>query len=353
MAAARSGRANFAKPSPYGAKRFTHFTGSTMSRLLLLDSALSLLSLSVVVCSSAVAWAQGGPGPAIPDTVRAELDVPYAGTDNPRQRLDLFLPKMPKSDKPLPVVAFIHGGAWQGGDKRGGAGVVLPLVESGQYAGVSIGYRLTGEATWPAQIHDCKAAIRWLRGNARKYNLDPDRIGVTGGSAGGHLVAMLGTSGGVAELEGNLGEHTGQSSRVACVVDQFGPSDLLTMGGWHNGPKSPEARLIGGPVQENKEQALAASPIEYVAKDNPPLMMIHGTNDQIVPFGQSEELLAALRKVGVEAVLIPVAGAGHGNFGTPEPARRMRQFFDKHLLGQEVSISTEPIPAGPPRQPAK
>ena len=100
--------------------------------------------------------------PRVPDSVRAEFDLPYAGTDNPRQRLDLFLPKSPKSDKPLPVVAFIHGGGWQTGDKRGGAGLVVPLVETGEYAGVSIGYRLTGETIWPAQIHDCKAAIGWL-----------------------------------------------------------------------------------------------------------------------------------------------------------------------------------------------
>ena len=290
--------------------------------------------------------------PRIPDTIQASLDLPYAATDNPRQRLDLLLPKTPKSDKPLPVVAYIHGGAWQEGDKRGGIGVVVPLVASGEYAGVSIGYRLTGEAIWPAQIEDCKAAIRWLRANAKKYNLDPDRIGVTGGSAGGHLVAMLGTSGDVSSLEGSVGEHTDLSSKVACVVDQFGPADLLTMGGWHDGPNSPEARLIGGAVQENKEKARAASPITYISKDDPPFMIIHGTNDQVVPYSQSEELLAALNKAGVEAVLIPVEGAGHGNFGTPEVPRRMKQFFDLHLRDRDVTISTEPIKAGNGQRPA-
>ena len=288
----------------------------------------------------------------IPDSVQAEIDVPYAETDNPRQRLDLFLPKSPRSDKSLPVVAYIHGGGWQGGDKRGGSGVVAPLVASGEYAGVSIGYRLSGEAIWPAQIHDCKAAIRWIRANAKKYNLDPDRIGVTGGSAGGHLVAMLGTTGDVSALEGNLGEHTGVSSRVTCVVDQFGPADLLTMGGWHNGPTSPEARLLGGAIPDNQEQAQAASPITYVSKDDPPFMMIHGTNDPLVPFNQSEQLLAALRKAGAEAVLIPVEGGEHGNFGTPEVPLRLRQFFDKYLRAQDVSISTEPIKAASARRPS-
>src|SRR5439155_1536905 len=131
---------------------------------------------------------QGQP-PSIPETVKAELDIPYAGTNNSRQRLDLYLPKNPQSNKPLALVVFIHGGGWQNGDKRGGFGTVVPLVETGEYAGASVGYRLSGEAVWPAQIHDCKAAIRWLKANAKKYNLDPDRIGVTGSSAGGHLVA--------------------------------------------------------------------------------------------------------------------------------------------------------------------
>lgn len=297
--------------------------------------------------------AAGQPGqpPRVPDTIRAELDVPYAGTDNPRQKLDLYLPKNPKSDKPLAVAVYIHGGAWQGGDKRGGFGTVVPLVETGEYAGVSVGYRLTGEAIWPAQIHDCKAAIRWLKGNAKKYNLDPERIGVTGTSAGGHLVAMLGTAGEVAALEGTLGEHTSVNSRVACVVDQYGPTDLLEMGGSHNNPNSPESKLIGGAVQENKEATRNASPATYVTKDDSPFMLIHGTNDQVVPYHQSELLAAALKKVGVEALLVPVTGGGHGNFGTPEVATRLKQFFDKHLLGRDVSISVEPIQPGAVRRP--
>ena len=290
-----------------------------------------------------------GPGQQmrIPETIKAELDIPYAGTDNPRQRLDLYIPKTPKSDKPLPVVVFIHGGGWQAGDKRGGFGTVRPLVETGEYVGVSVGYRLTGEAIWPAQIHDCKAAIRWLRGNARKYNLDSDRIGVTGNSAGGHLVAILGTSGNVQELEGTIGEYVKESSRVACVVDQYGPTDLLAMGGSHNNPNSPESRLVGGgAIQENKDAARNASPITYVSKNDPPFMLIHGTSDPVVPFNQSELLAAALKNVGVETLLVPVTGGAHGNFATPDVSQRMKQFFDKHLLGKEVSISADPIKQG-------
>jgi acetyl esterase/lipase len=289
-----------------------------------------------------------GPGQAarFSDSIKAELDIPYAGTDNPRQRLDLYLPKVRKDDKPLPVVVYIHGGAWRAGDKRGGYGMVAPLVESGDFVGVSVGYRLTGEAIWPAQIHDCKAAIRWLRGNAKKYNFDPGRIGVTGTSAGGHLVAMLGTSGDVPELEGKLGDHLNESSRVQCVVDQFGPTDLLAMGGSHNNPNSPESKLVGGAVQESQEAARSASPTSYVSKNDPPFLFIHGTDDRVVPFHQSELLHAALNKVGVESVLIPVQGGGHGGFGTSEVTQRMRQFFDKHLRGTDVSISGDPIKSG-------
>lgn len=299
----------------------------------------------------------GGPAPQgqpqrTPEGVKAELDIHYAATDNPRQRLDLYLPKSPNSDKPLPVVVFIHGGGWQNGDKRGGIGTVGQLVETGEYAGVSVGYRLSGEAIWPAQIHDCKAAIRWLKANAKKYNLDPDRIGVTGTSAGGHLVAMLGTTGDVAQLEGSLGEHTGLSSRVACVVDQYGPTELLAMGGRHDDAGSPESKLIGGAIQENKDATRAASPTSYVTKDDAPFMLIHGTNDPTVPFHQSELLAAALKKVGVEALLVPVTGAGHGNFASPEVASRLKAYFDKHLLGRDVTISTEPITPGPARRPS-
>lgn len=282
----------------------------------------------------------------VPETVRAEFDLPYAATDNPRQRFDLYLPKTPKNDKPLPVVVFIHGGAWRAGDKRGGYGTVGSLVETGEYAGVSVGYRLTDEAIWPAQIHDCKAAIRWLRANAKKYNLDPEQIGVTGTSAGGHLVAMLGTSGDVKALEGDLGEHTGVNSRVTCVVDQYGPTELLAMGGGHNDAGSPESQLVGGVIQESKEAARNASPTTYASADDPPFLFVHGTDDAVVPFNQSELLAAALTKVGVENVVVPVTGAGHGNFGTPEVAARLKQFFDKHLLGKDIAISSEPIKAG-------
>jgi len=282
----------------------------------------------------------GGGQRRVPDSVRVERDLAYAASDNPKQKLDLYLPKTPTSDKPLPLVVFVHGGAWRTGDKSTGYYMVAPLVESGDYAGACISYRLSGEATWPAQIFDCKAAIRFLRANADKFHLDPDRIGVMGNSAGGHLVALLGTSGGVAELEGTLGENSSVSSRVTCVVDQFGDTDFTLRPGAPDGPVS---KLLGVDVTKDKAAALAASPIKYVSKTCPPFLFIHGTEDPAVQFKQSEVLDAALRAVGVDSTLVPVKGGGHGNFGTPEVPQRVRQFFDKHLRGQEVVVSAEPI----------
>jgi hypothetical protein len=171
-----------------------------------------------------------------------------------------------------------------------------------------------------------------------------------GPSAGGHLVALLGTSGGVGALEGDLGGHNGTSSRVSCVVDQFGPSDLLAMGRSegldHDSPDSPESRLVGGPIQERKEAARSASPVSYVTPDDPPFLIVHGTADPLVPFDQSKRLYEALHRVGVEALLVPVTGGGHGGFRSPELQRRIGQFFAKHLLGQDVTISQEPIRPG-------
>lgn len=283
------------------------------------------------------------------DQVKSELDIPYAATKNPRQTLDMFLPAKPANSGPLPVVVFVHGGGWQNGDKRRGR-TLMPFVESGKYAGVSIGYRLSDEATWPAQIHDCKAAIRWIKANAKKYNLDPKRIGATGTSAGGHLVAMLGTTGDLTSLEGSLGEHSDLSSRVACVVDQYGPTDLLTMGGRHNDPESPESKLVGGPLQDRKDVARNASPTTHVSSDDAPFLLIHGKDDPVVPFNQSELLAAALKKADVEAVLVPVTGGGHGGFNSPEVLERMMAFFDKHLLDEKVAISAKPIAQGPARR---
>jgi len=280
------------------------------------------------------------------EPVTFELDVPYADTDNERHRLDLYLPKERKSDA-LPVIVFVHGGGWMGGNKADGAARLLPLVRSGRYAGVSAGYRLSREATWPAQIHDAKAAIRWVRANAPKYGLDADHIGVWGRSAGGHLVLMLGTSGDVPALEGDLGPHRVVSSRVAGVANFFGPSELLAEIGQPSDidrtrPEAPEARLIGGPLLENPETARAASPVTYVTPNDPPALTVHGTEDRTVPYDQAVRIDAALRKAGVPSYLVTIEGAGHGDFGSAADGR-LEAFFARVLLGEDVEVSTATI----------
>lgn len=303
----------------------------------------------------------GGPGggaPPMPEGVKLEADLPYAGTDNLRQRLDLLLPETPKGGK-LPVVVFIHGGGWQNGDKTGGRRQVSDLVASGEFAGVSVGYRLTDEARFPEQAYDCKAAIRWIRANAEKYGLDPDKIAVWGSSAGGHLVSLLGTSGDLKELEGDLGPNKGISSRVTCVVNYYGPSDLLTMGAQskpggrisHDAPDSPEAKLVGGALQENKDKAKAASPITYVSKDDPPFLNVHGDADPVVPYAQSEALHAALKKAGVSSTLVTVEGGGHGQGFPPEAKEIVKKFLRHQLRGEAGEFPDQKIPAmegGPP-----
>lgn len=290
--------------------------------------------------------------PALPDGVRIEADIPYAGTDNPRQRLDLYLPTAAPTGR-LPVVVFVHGGAWRAGDKSAGRRHLADLVASGEFAGVSVGYRLTDEAIFPAQIHDCKAAIRWIRAHAEPRGWDPERIAVVGPSAGGHLVLLLGTSSGVAELEGTIGAHTGLSSRVTAVVNFFGPADLFTMGAMsrsdtaidHDAPDSPEAQLIGGPIQQNPDAARAASPITYVSPDDPPFLHIHGTQDRLVPFGQAEAIHAALKKAGVSSTLITVDGGGHGQGFRPEVSAIVRQFLRRHLLNKGEAPQDKTLPA--------
>ena len=207
----------------------------------------------------------------------------------------------------------------------------MRFAKSGDFAAVSIGYRLSGEAKWPAQIQDCKAAILWLKSQSVRHNLDPNRIAVFGSSAGGHLVALLGVTGGVL----GLGD---ESVRVAAVVDFYGPTNFLTMNDHpgrmnHNAADSPESQLIDGPIQEHKERARLATPMAYISADDAPFLILHGTKDDLVPFSQSVTFQAALTKAGVEATLVPVEGAGHG-FSGPEVDAWVDAFLYRQLLGR-------------------
>jgi acetyl esterase/lipase len=290
---------------------------------------------------------KGGRGSRLSEGVELKSDLPYADTENPRQRLDLLLPKNRADQDKLPLIVFIHGGGWRAGSKESGAGRISSLVASGEYAGASIGYRLTDEAQWPEQIHDCKAAIRWLKAHAGEYGFDPERIAVWGTSAGGHLVSMLGTAGDVPELEGGLGSHTDQNSRVACVINFFGPQNMETMGEGestidHNAPDSPEGLLLGGAIPERPEQARSASPVTHVSEDDSPFLTAHGTKDPLVPFSQAQEIHQLLEKVGVESTLVTMVNGGHG-FQSSELDARIEAFLKRHLLDADVEVSSEPI----------
>jgi len=266
--------------------------------------------------------------------------------------LDLFLPKK-RSSEPLPVVIFIHGGGWRNGDKKSGLKRVQPFLGSGQYAAASIGYRLSGEAKWPAQIHDCKAAIRWIRKNGNKYGLNTDKMAVWGTSAGGHLVAMLGTSGDVESMDGKIGPFPDVSSRVTCVADFFGPTDFLKMNKTaipgakldHDSVDSPESLLIGAPIQKKPELVKTINPITYVSKDDPPFLIVHGTEDPLVSFNQSEMLHSALNKAGTENTLITVEGGGHGKGFGQDVTDLVARFFDHHLRGNKSKWKDQTVQA--------
>lgn len=279
-------------------------------------------------------------------------NVDYASTGNPRQALDLYLPKgHDKASEALPLLVFIHGGGWAKGDKASGGRRLTDWVEGGKFVGASIGYRLTDEAQWPAQIHDCKAAVRWLRANAAEYGIDPDRIAVWGTSAGGHLVAMLGVSGDVEALEGEVGSHTDVSSEVTCVVNFFGPSELLTMSDHpgkidHDAPESPESKLVGGPLQENPDVANDASPITWVSSADEPSLIVHGTKDELVPYPQSVDFEKALEEAGVPTILLTVEGGGHGKGFGPAVNEAVSEFLHHHLLGEELSLNDGTVASG-------
>ncbi len=256
------------------------------------------------------------------------------GKDSPkslRQTLDLYVPL--KGKQPYPVVVWVHGGSWMYGDKS----EVCPgsPLLGAKYAIASINYRLDTESSFPAQIYDLKAAVRFLRAHAQQYHLDPDRIAVWGSSAGGHLAALLGTSGNVKALEGSLG-YGAFSSRVQAVVDWCGPTDFNTADSQapayckikFHGQTSPVYVLMGGRMDKNS--LASASPVTYVSKDDPPFLLMHGDLDDAIPPGQSKQLHKALLSSGVSSEYHHLPGYGH-SFSAPEHLQMVQKFLDDKL----------------------
>jgi acetyl esterase/lipase len=268
-------------------------------------------------------------GIPVPTGVKAIRDIEYAkpnGSGDTAQplKLDLYLPEDAK--KPLPLVILIHGGAWESGSKDRCPG--MGFAQDG-YVVASINYRLSDVATFPAQIFDCKAAVRFLRAHATEYHIDPARVGVWGGSAGGHLAALLGTSGGVKELEGDLG-NADQSSKVQAVCDWYGPADLFALGNKPGEPRDPVVKLLGGQPIKMKDKCISACPITHVTADDPPFLIMHGDKDNVVSPHQSELLVEALNKAGVPCTYTVVKGASHG-FRAQAQVDQVHKFFDKEL----------------------
>jgi acetyl esterase/lipase len=232
----------------------------------------------------------------------------------------LYVPE--KTDRKPPLLVWIHGGGWTKGSKSQFNPMFVRLTAEG-YAAASIDYRLDGVTSHPKQIHDCKGAIRWLRANAEKYGYDVARIGAGGGSAGGHLVLLLGLSSGIEELEGDVGGNTDQSSQVHAVVDLYGPSAL--------GLFAEESERF----RNNKTPELlkSASPVTYLTKDDPPLLIFHGDKDQLVPLSQSEHIHKLYQEMGLESSLHVVEGAGHGGPQFSDLARYelVKAFLDRHI----------------------
>jgi acetyl esterase/lipase len=263
-------------------------------------------------------------------TISYHRNLEFSNINGKKLLLDLYIPEDASSDK-IPVIVWIFGGAWLRGNKE--SCPIVRMVHRG-YAVAAISYRMSHEAIFPAQLQDCKTAIRWLRAHAEYYNLDSDSIGAWGASSGGHLAAFLGTAGNVSEFEGE--GNLEFSSEVQAVCDWFGTTDFLQMDTAgsdmvHNAPDSPESLLIGGPITEYKDLAARANPINYISASGPPFLIMHGDNDRLVPLHQSELLYEALQKVKADVTFLTFKGVGHVNFDGPEYEPIIDEFFDKHL----------------------
>ncbi|WP_436521225.1 alpha/beta hydrolase fold domain-containing protein [Actinoplanes sp. HUAS TT8] len=229
--------------------------------------------------------------------------------------LDLFRPVAAAG--PAPLIIWVHGGAWRFGDNKREspqlvAGRITERVLAAGFALARVTYRLSGEARFPAQLHDVKAAVRWLRRHAAGLALDPARFGVWGESAGGHLASLIALTGDDPDpVLSGPDRLRGGSDAVRSAVIWYGPSNLSTMGGSHDDPGSPESLLIGGPVPDRPVEAEAASPVTYVSAEAPPILLAHGRDDRVVPATQSEELHERLAELGAPVTLRLVPGADH------------------------------------------
>ncbi len=285
--------------------------------------------LSVGVFFGQLLLGAEGESDVVTGGVERENGILFASPGGVDLLLDLYLPKGVENP---PLLVFIHGGGWKGGDR---AQCKTSWVADHGYAVASIEYRLSQEALFPAQIHDCKGALRWLRAHEEEYGYDASRVVVAGTSAGGHLVSLMGTSGEVVALEGNTGGNEDQSSRVQGVISYYGAHDFVKRSEMqpHKTDESKGAvyLLLGGPVKENLEAARAASPVTYVSEGDPPLLMLHGDQDPTVLLRQSQIMHQVYEDAGLDTYLFVVAGGGHGFAKSAEEEALVLKFLEKHL----------------------
>jgi acetyl esterase/lipase len=277
---------------------------------------------------------------AVPDAIEVEKGIEYGQGADVALKLDLYRPK--ERHKLLPAVIFIHGGAWKGGSREMYHYYCVKFAEHG-YVAATISYRLVQVSPFPAAVEDAKCAVRWLRANAQTLGVDPQRIGVAGGSAGGHLSMLVGYASDLPELEGT-GGHTDVSSRVQAVVDIYGPTDLTTE---FARSKRDVINFLGGKsMDEAPEVFRLASPITHVSNDDPPTLILHGSIDSTVPIEQAELLVDELKKTGLSYDYDRVEGWPHAMDIEANVNRhclaKMFEFFDKHLAaGGKASAAAE------------
>ena len=296
-----------------------------MTRFFPLIAAIVPILLALPVCAA--------------DEVRGTRDLEYARVGETSLKLDLYVPAAAKSP---PVVVWVHGGAWRGGSKSNPS--VLPLTEKG-YAVASVDYRLSPVAPFPAQVHDIKAAIRYLRASANQHDISTERIAISGGSAGGHLAALVGVSNGAKELEGDVGQNREQSSDVQAIVVFYGASNLTTIlsqSTTHGlSARVPALELLlGGQPDSKQDLARLASPVFHVDNTDPPLLWFHGDQDPQMPINQAHEMIGAYKKQDLPATLEVVYGGAHGGklFYTPEQIQQVKLIIPNQIESDRLSL---------------
>lgn len=292
---------------------------------------VTTILISLATADSAACAAKDSKPPIV--DLKTTNDLTYATVEDRQLKLDLYVPQ---TTTPPKLIVWIHGGGWRQGSRKSPR---IKFITQHGFALASISYRFTPDSTFPAQIHDCKAAIRWLRAHSKEHGYDATKIGVAGSSAGGHLALLVGTSGDVKELEGELGEHSDESSRVQAIVDYFGPSDFplreTTNPERALTTKSGSFALLDGVKtgKVNQKKAKTASPVTWVSKDDPPLLIIHGKADDVVLPVQAERMKAVYEeaKLNVTMMLHPTAKHGTKTLFAGEYKDAMIKFFKRAL----------------------